>query len=135
MLARRNLSDIGPSMLRSMKKGRLINIWIACSVRKSCVTKSWFQFLVTCWRSSAAEAKLSSCSCSVPLPWNACLGDTGEGRVDSRDKNEFVNCLALRGESTSKRLKLRGLKSTIVSELPSSVSMKENRWSWFLRTA
>src|SRR6266852_5381800 len=69
LLARRNLSDIGPSMLRSMKKGRLINVWIACSVRKSCVTKSWRQFLVTCSRSSAAEAKHSNCSV-VPLPWN-----------------------------------------------------------------
>lgn len=35
VFARRNLSDIGPSMLTSMKKGRLVNISIVCSVRKS----------------------------------------------------------------------------------------------------
>jgi len=35
VFARRNLLDIGPSMLTSMKKGRLVNISIVCSVRKS----------------------------------------------------------------------------------------------------
>jgi hypothetical protein len=35
VFARRNLSDIGPSMLISMKNGRLVNISIVCTVRKS----------------------------------------------------------------------------------------------------
>jgi hypothetical protein len=38
-LTRRNLSEIGPSTLTSMKKGRFANIWIIHSVRKSRVTK------------------------------------------------------------------------------------------------
>jgi hypothetical protein len=61
VFARRNLSDIGPSMLTSMKNGRLLNTSIVCTVRKSWVTKFSRQFRVTWSRTSSADAKHSEC--------------------------------------------------------------------------
>ena len=88
-------------MPTSMKKGRLVNIPIVCSVRRSWVTKSWRQFRVTCLRSSSADAKHSDCSELLPFLRN--LEDIGEGAADSRVKNEFgVVNLPLGAESTSR---------------------------------
>jgi hypothetical protein len=74
-----------------MKKGRLINIWIIRSVRKSRVTKLERQFSVTCSRTSLVDANHSGCSEAGCL-WNPPI-ETGEGAVESRDKNELVDSL------------------------------------------
>ena len=90
LFARRNRSEIGPSTLTSMKKGRLINIWIIRSVRKSRVTKLERQLSVTCSSSSAADANHNGWSGAACL-WNPV--DIGEGAAESRDKNELVDGL------------------------------------------
>lgn len=110
-------------MLISMKKGRLVNISIICSVRKSCVTKFWRQFRVTWSRSSSADGKHSDCSERLePL---RSLGDIGEGAAESKVKKEFEATLPLSAVSPSRRS--REAASTTVLELLSSVSIKETR--------